>query len=118
MIDTAKLHNLNNYTQYWKIIRYSKEKELMQGLKYGLSIGLILMLVYEIFFENTPGIMRIIQPLSVGYKLTDSLLLVLLIGLLGVFLNRISFIVLWYREFERQKKANIIGKIVTSHSNL
>ncbi len=108
LIDSSRLYKLSSQEIYWKVLRQSSEKLFMQGLRYGLSIGLILMLVYEIFFESTAGIIRIMQPLSIGYSLMDSILLVGLIGIIGITIDRIPQVILSYRNILRLKRARKI----------
>lgn len=117
LLNTVKLYNVSTFQAYWRMLIKAQERIFLQGLGYGLSLGLILMLVYEIFFESTPGIIRIVQPLSMGYELKDSLLMLILIGLIGILLDRIPKIMLDMRYIIRSKRAKSIKKYLNLISN-
>lgn len=110
--NTLALYKLDAFKAYWSVVRKKQERIFMHALSYGMSHALVLSLVYEVLFEKTPGVMRIIQPLSVGYDLGDAVLLVLLVMLIGISFDRIPKIILDYRFHTRMRRAQKIAERV------
>jgi NitT/TauT family transport system permease protein len=78
---------------FWKVVLPDALPEILIGLRTGISIALIVVLMTEMFLGTTRGLGQMIYNAQIMYDTSTMFVGILTCGLLGYFLNKLLLLV-------------------------
>jgi ABC-type nitrate/sulfonate/bicarbonate transport system permease component len=110
LIDTCRSYRIGGALRMWHLVLRSASPQIMTGARQGLSIGIILMVISEMFAASSGLGFSVVQ-FQRGFDIPEMWSGVLLLGLLGVLLSLVFRLVEhqvlgWYhgiRAVERER---------------
>jgi NitT/TauT family transport system permease protein len=85
----AQTMGANKFQIFKKVIFYDALPEIATGIKIILSFSLVLVIVLEMFIGTKQGLGRRIYDFHLSYRIADMYGLIILVGVIGYFLNRL-----------------------------
>jgi ABC-type nitrate/sulfonate/bicarbonate transport system permease component len=110
LVDTCRSYRIGGLLRMWHLVLRSASPQIMTGARQGLSIGIILMVISEMFAASS-GLGFTIVQFQRGFQIPEMWSGVLLLGLIGVLLSVVFRVVenqvlAWYhgvRSVEKER---------------
>ena len=88
-VDVARVYSVGWSYKFTQIIFFQALPNIFSGIRVGVSISLILVIIFEMFVGSNFGIGYSIMEAQFAYRIPEMYALILMTGFLGYFLNKI-----------------------------